>query len=595
MVTLDLLGARPSSRPAGRPAGLLDVGAFAEQVVGAARPPRRRARAVVRRYVAGRQRRAGDRGPLRAGAGRGGLVARDAGLDNARSRPGSSRSAPLLLRCALRARHRRRRAQADHGGGAARTRAVLGRASRSTPCDQQRRHRCAARACTASSSAGWRRRRAQRRRIAAPTLIVGAPGRPDRTRSSTPTCSRSEHARRAASTRASSILEWRFRPERLTTAAGDFAVECCAPPAQPRTAGPVAQGRMARVRLYRDEAVVLRTQKLGEADRIITLLTRARAGPRGRPRACGARRRSSGPRLEPFTHVDVQLARRAASSTSSPRPRRSARTAARWRRLRALHRRHGDAGDRRAAGRAEDSEPAVQQFLLLVGGLRTLAAGEHPAGLVLDAYLLRSLSVAGYAPASTDCAALRRRRAAPASSSRGRRRAVRGLPAARAAAAPAPETVSPCWRRCSPATGRSADASEPRHRREGSGLVAAYLQWHLERGLRSMRTSSAEPARDGQGLHREATSVRPPDPHPSRRAARRRSRATCAPARRRRHGRQRPLGQGARPAAHRGPRAGRGVAASTSSRAPSRSASRTSRPTPSPPRTGSARPTRCAS
>jgi len=32
----------------------------------------------------------------------------------------------------------------------------------------------------------------------------------------------------------------------------------------------------------------------------------------------------------------------------------------------------------------------------------------------------------------------------------------------------------------------SADASELRHRREASGLVAAYLQWHLEKGLRSL-------------------------------------------------------------------------------------------------------------
>ena len=32
----------------------------------------------------------------------------------------------------------------------------------------------------------------------------------------------------------------------------------------------------------------------------------------------------------------------------------------------------------------------------------------------------------------------------------------------------------------------SADASEIRNRREASGLVAAYLQWHLERGLRSL-------------------------------------------------------------------------------------------------------------
>ena len=31
-----------------------------------------------------------------------------------------------------------------------------------------------------------------------------------------------------------------------------------------------------------------------------------------------------------------------------------------------------------------------------------------------------------------------------------------------------------------------ADASEPVPRREASGLIAAHLQWHLERGLRSL-------------------------------------------------------------------------------------------------------------
>jgi DNA repair protein RecO (recombination protein O) len=32
-----------------------------------------------------------------------------------------------------------------------------------------------------------------------------------------------------------------------------------------------------------------------------------------------------------------------------------------------------------------------------------------------------------------------------------------------------------------------ADASEDRRRRESSGIVAAYLQWHLERQVRSLR------------------------------------------------------------------------------------------------------------
>ena len=53
---------------------------------------------------------------------------------------------------------------------------------------------------------------------------------------------------------------------------------------------------------------------------------------------------------------------------------------------------------------AEEMEPAVQQYLLLVGGLRVLASGERDPGLVLDSFLLRSLAIAGYAPTFDDCA-----------------------------------------------------------------------------------------------------------------------------------------------------------------------------------------------
>src|ERR1700753_3121194 len=56
-----------------------------------------------------------------------------------------------------------------------------------------------------------------------------------------------------------------------------------------------------------DDGVVLRTHKLGEADRIITLLTRHHG--RVRAVAKGVRRTKSrwGARLEPFTHVDVMV------------------------------------------------------------------------------------------------------------------------------------------------------------------------------------------------------------------------------------------------------------------------------------------------
>ena len=57
---------------------------------------------------------------------------------------------------------------------------------------------------------------------------------------------------------------------------------------------------------YRDEAVVLRTHKLGEADRIVTMLSREHG--KIRAVAKGVRRTKSkfGARLEPFMVVDLQ-------------------------------------------------------------------------------------------------------------------------------------------------------------------------------------------------------------------------------------------------------------------------------------------------
>src|SRR5260370_7877460 len=46
-----------------------------------------------------------------------------------------------------------------------------------------------------------------------------------------------------------------------------------------------------------------------------------------------------------------------------------------------------------------EKEAGLRQLLLLIGGLRALGDAEHASGLVLDPFLLRSLAVAGYAPA----------------------------------------------------------------------------------------------------------------------------------------------------------------------------------------------------
>ncbi len=56
------------------------------------------------------------------------------------------------------------------------------------------------------------------------------------------------------------------------------------------------------------------------------------------------------------------------------------------------------------ADRLNEAEATPQQYLLLVGGLRALARGEHSERSVLDSYLLRAMALSGWAPGLTECA-----------------------------------------------------------------------------------------------------------------------------------------------------------------------------------------------
>ncbi len=234
---------------------------------------------------------------------------------------------------------------------------------------------------------------------------------------------------------------------------------------------------------YRDDAVVLRVQKLGEADRIVTLLTRRHG--RVRAVAKGVRRTRSkfGARLEPFSHVDCQLyagrsldivdqaegVRNYGAELVADYPRYTAGTAVL------------ETAERLTA---EEQEPSLRLFLLVVGALRTLVGAEHDPSLVLDAFLLRAMAVAGWEPALAGCAKC---------GTPGPHRAfsvsaggvVCSICRPGGSVTPSAETVE----LMSALLGGQwsvADASSPVARREGSGLVAAHLQWHLERGLRSL-------------------------------------------------------------------------------------------------------------
>lgn len=235
--------------------------------------------------------------------------------------------------------------------------------------------------------------------------------------------------------------------------------------------------------LYRDAGVVLRTWKLGEADRIVVILT----AQHGKVRAVakGVRRTKSkfGARLEPGMVVDVQCYEGRNLDTVTQAEGLAP---------------YGEAiaHDYPAFTAAnvmletceqltEEGQPAVQHFRLLAGGLAALAGGEHEPRLVLDSYLIRALAIAGWRASFVDCARCgmtgpHRAFHVPSGGS--------VCPVCRPAGstAPAPETfallaalLAGDW--------AIADASQGRHRHEASGLVAAYLQWHLERGVRSLR------------------------------------------------------------------------------------------------------------
>ena len=62
-------------------------------------------------------------------------------------------------------------------------------------------------------------------------------------------------------------------------------------------------------RLYRDVGIVLRTYKLGEADRIIVFLTQDHGKVRAVAKGVRKTRSKFGGRLEPLSHVEVQLHR----------------------------------------------------------------------------------------------------------------------------------------------------------------------------------------------------------------------------------------------------------------------------------------------
>lgn len=239
--------------------------------------------------------------------------------------------------------------------------------------------------------------------------------------------------------------------------------------------------------LYRDEAVVLRTHRLGEADRIIVSLTRSHGQVRAVAR--GVRRTTSrfGARLEPFSLVDVQLCAGrsldvvAQAETIEPFGRDLARDYSVFTCASTMV----ETAERLTRDGADlGTSDSPQQFLLLYGALAALARRRHAPGLVLDSYLLRALALAGWAPSCYDCA----RCGAPGPHAAFHIQAGGAVCAVcrPGGAVDVPSGAMVLLGALLSGDWPVADAAVERERAQTSGIVSAYVTWHLERRLRSL-------------------------------------------------------------------------------------------------------------
>jgi DNA repair protein RecO (recombination protein O) len=235
---------------------------------------------------------------------------------------------------------------------------------------------------------------------------------------------------------------------------------------------------------YRDHAIVLHTHLLGEADRIVTFLTKEHGKVRAVAR--GIRKSTSrfGARLDPLNLVEIQFAEGKNLDIVSQvlivgayGSELSGRYEA-WTVGCAM----AEMTDKLVV---EEGEKSVQQFLLLLAGLKSLTEDSIDIDIILNTFMVRSIAIAGWSSSYSECAqchepgphswyslthggVLCTNCKVPGSS------------------APGGEVIDYLAHLLT-GNWEVAKRADEKTRKTAGSLIAAQLQWHLEREVRSLK------------------------------------------------------------------------------------------------------------
>ena len=159
---------------------------------------------------------------------------------------------------------------------------------------------------------------------------------------------------------------------------------------------------MSEPRTWRDHALILRTQKLGETDRIIIMLTRDGGITHAVAKAVRKPTSKFGGRLEPFMHTDLSFSRgRTNLHTITQAATLHAYTAP----IMANYDAYTCASTiaELAEALTKDTDSTVDIYTLTHGALAALAHGQHVPQRILTRYLARSMNAAGWPLIGENC------------------------------------------------------------------------------------------------------------------------------------------------------------------------------------------------